>query len=137
MESGVFSQRQLSSVYVQIMDELDLSRFRYGGVNITGFRLVDPDSPAVREARREMHLFNRTVWRNPHFTGLKVQLELFEAEYRETCLILKLDYQQLASICVLTCVNVVDGFVGQGCVVGNRCALATESRQHFLDTQFG
>ena len=29
------------SVHVQAMDELDLSAFRYGGANFTGFRLVD------------------------------------------------------------------------------------------------
>jgi hypothetical protein len=30
------------------VDELDLDGFRYGGVNITGFRLVDREDPAVR-----------------------------------------------------------------------------------------
>jgi len=39
-------------VCLQAMDELDLSSLRYGGANITGFRLVDRDkvlrTPSVR-----------------------------------------------------------------------------------------
>ena len=43
-------------VCVQAMDELDLSAFRYGGANFTGFRLVDRESSQLV---RNVH----TAWR--------------------------------------------------------------------------
>lgn len=39
-------------IFPQSMDALDLQQFRYGGVNLTGFRLVDQGSRAVRAVRR-------------------------------------------------------------------------------------
>ena len=39
------SERGISLfVHTQAMDELDLSAFRYGGANFTGFRLVDREN---------------------------------------------------------------------------------------------
>lgn len=40
------------------MEELDLEDFRHGGANVTGFRLLRPDSPRTREADREWKKLN-------------------------------------------------------------------------------
>jgi len=48
--------RACGFVRVQAMDELDLSAFRYGGANFTGFRLVDRESSQLI---RNVH----TAWR--------------------------------------------------------------------------
>jgi hypothetical protein len=45
------------------MDELDLIRFRYGGVNITGFRLIDPEQPSIQSIRRDWQQLNPALWR--------------------------------------------------------------------------
>ena len=37
-----------------MMDELDLSDFLHGGVNITGFRVVLPENEKVQQAQREL-----------------------------------------------------------------------------------
>ena len=39
---------------VQMMDELDLTDFLHGGVNITGFRVVLPENEKVQQAQREL-----------------------------------------------------------------------------------
>ncbi len=45
------------------MDELDLDDFRYGGVNMTGFRLVDPEDDKVQTVQREWSRLNPNYWR--------------------------------------------------------------------------
>ena len=45
------------------MDELDLDDFRYGGVNMTGFRLVDPEDEKVQMVQREWSRLNPNYWR--------------------------------------------------------------------------
>ena len=47
----------------QSMDELDLDDFRYGGVNMTGFRLVDPADDKVQVVQREWSRLNPNYWR--------------------------------------------------------------------------
>ena len=45
------------------MDELDLDDFKHGGVNITGFRLVDPNFATVNSIQREWSRLNPNFWR--------------------------------------------------------------------------
>jgi hypothetical protein len=50
----------LSEKYmVQDLHLVDLEDFRYGGTNITAFRLVDPNNPLVQEVVRY-------IWRHQH-----------------------------------------------------------------------
>ena len=42
-----------SKCMFQVMDELDLTHFRHGGVNITGFRLLDRDNPKIRTIEQQ------------------------------------------------------------------------------------
>ena len=58
------------------MDEMDLVRFRYGGVNITGFRLIDPDQPAVQAIRREWRRVNHSVGHGTGSNSLQVLLSV-------------------------------------------------------------
>jgi hypothetical protein len=44
------------------MDELDLDEFIHGGVNITGFRLLDPDNPRFAAAQLEWRKLNPSFW---------------------------------------------------------------------------
>lgn len=37
----------------QDLQTIDLEEFKYGGTNITAFRLVDPDSPIVQQTVSE------------------------------------------------------------------------------------
>ncbi|ESO10868.1 hypothetical protein HELRODRAFT_72038 [Helobdella robusta] len=41
------------------MDEIDLREFKYGGVNFTGFRLVDPNEGQVQQAQRDWSTVTR------------------------------------------------------------------------------
>ena len=45
------------------MDELDLEDFQYGGVNMTGFRLVNPEDEKVQSVQREWSRLNPNYWR--------------------------------------------------------------------------
>ena len=45
------------------MDELDVSDFRHGGANITGFRLVNPDFSRTKEAQKEWWKFGSHYWK--------------------------------------------------------------------------
>jgi ionotropic glutamate receptor len=45
-----------SIVVFQDLHGVDLEEFKYGGTNITAFRLVDPDGPEVRKVVREWNL---------------------------------------------------------------------------------
>ena len=47
----------------QSMDELDIESFKHGGVNITGFRLVNPDDERVQTVQREWSRLNPNYWR--------------------------------------------------------------------------
>ena len=55
------------------MDTFDLSSFRYGGVNMTGFRLVNQGSRAARAARADWARLNapgeEEGWRFLHGGG--------------------------------------------------------------------
>ena len=44
------------------MDELDLSKFQHGGVNITGFRAVI-STPQGQEAQKEWSLLNPRIYK--------------------------------------------------------------------------
>ena len=48
--------------HFQSINELDIGSFRYGGVNITGFRLVDSDDVVVQAAVRDWKKLNPSVW---------------------------------------------------------------------------
>ena len=61
---------------MQAVDELDLSGFRYGGVNITGFRLVDNNDPAVQSVHSDwVKLYPDIMWK-PAAKRLTVRLTL-------------------------------------------------------------
>ena len=45
------------------MDELDLEDFKHGGVNITGFRLVDPEFKKLSKVQVEWSKLNSNFWR--------------------------------------------------------------------------
>ena len=45
------------------MDELDLSAFQHGGMNITGFRLVDPERPEVFAVQKNWSSLNPISWK--------------------------------------------------------------------------
>ena len=45
------------------MDELDLSAFQHGGMNITGFRLMDPDKPEISAIQRNWSTLNPIFWK--------------------------------------------------------------------------
>lgn len=43
-------------MYLQLLQDLhtvDLDEFKYGGTNITGFRLVNPDTPMVQKVLKQ------------------------------------------------------------------------------------
>lgn len=42
-----------SFLFSQDLHGVDLEEFKYGGTNITAFRLVDPDGPEIRRAVRD------------------------------------------------------------------------------------
>jgi hypothetical protein len=44
------------------MNELDISDFRYGGVNITGFTLIDTNLPRFQAVQREWSQLNPNNW---------------------------------------------------------------------------
>lgn len=56
---------------------MDLEEFKYGGTNITAFRLVDPDGPDIRKVVREWNVgtdlkskkgdFPPSIYRVMHF----------------------------------------------------------------------
>lgn len=41
---------------MQDLHGVDLEEFKYGGTNITAFRLVDPDGPDVRKVVRDWNI---------------------------------------------------------------------------------
>ena len=47
---------------VQTMDELELNDFRHGGVNITGFSLLDAASPRLQGFQREWSRLDPRFW---------------------------------------------------------------------------
>jgi len=55
-------QSSLVADCLQSIDELDVASFRYGGVNITGFRLVDPDDAVVQAAVRDWKRLDPDAW---------------------------------------------------------------------------
>jgi len=46
----------------QAMDELELNDFRHGGVNITGFSLLDSSAPRLQAFRREWSHLDARFW---------------------------------------------------------------------------
>ena len=44
------------------MDELELQDFIHGGVNISGFRMVNPDSHIVKNKIKEWKQLNPSRW---------------------------------------------------------------------------
>ena len=51
--------------FCQDLDLLDLEEFKYGGANITAFRLVDLNSPMVREVMRDWSREEETTGLSP------------------------------------------------------------------------
>ena len=49
-------------VNMQAMDQFELDNFRYGGVNITGFRLLRDTGERLRAFRQEWLKLNPTQW---------------------------------------------------------------------------
>jgi hypothetical protein len=47
---------------VQIMDQLDLSGFHFGGVNITGFRLMSDKNERLNAYTRDWLKLNSSQW---------------------------------------------------------------------------
>lgn len=47
---------------VQIMDQLDLSGFHFGGVNITGFRLMSDKNERLSAYTRDWLKLNSSQW---------------------------------------------------------------------------
>ena len=71
------------------MDELDLEDFKHGGVNITGFRLVDPDNDLVKQVQREWSRLNPNYWKGAG-TDRKIRVStgsgyVTEPETRQPC----------------------------------------------------
>ena len=60
---------------LQVMDELDLTDFKHGGVNITGFRLVKPDDFKVLAMQKEWHRLNPNYWKGAG-PGRKIKVRL-------------------------------------------------------------
>lgn len=56
------------------MDELDLKDFEHGGVNITGFRLVNPKNPVAASARRMWSGLRNSFWKGAGTPNLPVSL---------------------------------------------------------------
>jgi len=54
------------------MNELDFANFRHGGANLTGFRLVNLERPAAREASRSWASLSPSAWRG---AGRRLQLD--------------------------------------------------------------
>lgn len=44
------------------MNEIDVSDFRYGGVNITGFTLIDNGLPRFQAFHKELRQFDPGTW---------------------------------------------------------------------------
>lgn len=44
----------------QDLQTINLDEFKYGGTNITAFRLVDPNNPSVQNAVREWSVLNKS-----------------------------------------------------------------------------
>jgi len=44
------------------MDELDVSDFKYGGVNLTGFSIINTSSARYRAAQRDWTRRNPNYW---------------------------------------------------------------------------
>ena len=66
------------------MDEMSLEAFKYGGVNITGFRLVDPEQDIVQQVQSHWSRLNPTAWRGAG-TGSKIKVgNHLYLHYRET-----------------------------------------------------
>lgn len=64
--------------FFQDMQSVDLEPFVYGGTNITGFRMIDPEDPMVRDAieyfkNREISRFGDLSVINFNKTFLKVK----------------------------------------------------------------
>lgn len=49
----------------QSMNEIDVSDFRYGGVNITGFTLIDNSLPRFQAFLKELRQFDPGTWLDP------------------------------------------------------------------------
>jgi len=56
------SGRHRCVCYRQAMDELELNDFRHGGVNITGFSLLDTSSPRLQTFQREWSRLDPKFW---------------------------------------------------------------------------
>jgi len=50
------------SVCRQAMDELDVSDFKYGGVNLTGFAIINTSSARYQAAQRDWTRRNPNYW---------------------------------------------------------------------------
>jgi len=46
----------------QAMDELDIGDFKYGGVNLTGFTMINPSSARYLTAQRQWTRRNPNYW---------------------------------------------------------------------------
>lgn len=46
----------------QSIAELDLRNFTYGGVTITGFQIVNRDSPSVKQLQHNWNQLNTELW---------------------------------------------------------------------------
>jgi len=44
------------------MNDIDLSSFNYGGMNVTGFRIVDVTNPTVRNFLTEWEKLDAKMW---------------------------------------------------------------------------
>lgn len=51
--------------FLQGMDELDLTIFTYGGVNMTGFRLLNYSSPTLKGFLRTWSSLSNESWPRP------------------------------------------------------------------------
>ena len=65
--------KEKNIILLQAMDELTLDAFKYGGVNITGFRLVSPESKEVQGALRDWSRLNPNYWKGAGTSKLQVR----------------------------------------------------------------
>lgn len=59
------------------METLNLSRFRHGGVNITGFQLINRTNPGVKEFLDTWSVLEPVVWPGAGSDKVEVRLEAF------------------------------------------------------------
>lgn len=60
------------------MHSVDLEEFKYGGTNITAFRLVDPEKPEVQHAVKEWSQGEARHGRKLDIDASKVKVGFFE-----------------------------------------------------------